>query len=77
MQITVILHSILREKLPAKARGMAVLEFEDGAQVKDVFTRLDLPESVVWAINEQMERDKEHLLHDGDTLRFLRPGAGG
>ncbi len=77
MQITVILHSILREKLPPEARGRAVLDFAEGARVEDVFRRLDLPESVVWAINEEMTRDRERRLQDGDTLRFLRPGAGG
>lgn len=77
MQITIILHSILREKLPAEARGRAVLDLEEGSRVRDILERLDLAPTVVWAVNEQMDRDPDRLLQDGDTLRFLRPGAGG
>jgi hypothetical protein len=77
MQVKIILHSFLREKLPASARGRAVLELEAGACVRDVIARLDLPPGVVWALNERLERDPERLLQEGDTLRFMRPGAGG
>ncbi len=77
MKITVVLHSILRDKLPPKARGMAELEFDRGARVQDVLKHLDLPETVIWAINEKMDNNTSRLLQDGDTLRFLRPGAGG
>lgn len=77
MQVTVILHSILREKLPAEARGRAVFELAEGSRVRDILERLELAPTVVWAVNEQMDRDSDRLLVDGDTLRFLRPGAGG
>jgi sulfur carrier protein ThiS len=77
MHIQVILHSILREKLPVEARGRAVLDLAEGSRVRDVLDRLGLAATVVWAVNEQMDRDPERLLVDGDTLRFLRPGAGG
>ncbi len=77
MRVKVIFHSILREKLPAEARGTAILELDDGARVQDIFDRFSLPDTVVWAINEHMQRDRTLPLKDGDTLRFLRPGAGG
>jgi sulfur carrier protein ThiS len=77
MKVSIILHSYLREKLPPEARGRAVLELPEGARVKDVIARLDLPDHVIFALNEQLERDKEVALQDGDSLRFLRAGAGG
>ncbi len=77
MQIRVIFHSILREKLPTEARGTALLELEEGARVQEIFDRFHLSDTVVWAINDHMQRDRTLLLKDGDTIRFLRPGAGG
>jgi hypothetical protein len=77
MRVSVILHSYLRELLPPEARGMTVLELPDGAKVKDVVARLRLPDHVIFALNEHLERDRELALRDGDSLRFLRAGAGG
>jgi hypothetical protein len=77
MKVSVVLHSYLRELLPPEARGMAVLELPEGATVKDVATRLHLPDHVIFALNERLERDRGVALRDGDALRFLRAGAGG
>lgn len=77
MKVSVILHSYLRELLPPEARGMATLELPEGARVKDVVDRLRLPDHVVFALNEHLERNRELSLKDGDALRFMRPGAGG
>jgi molybdopterin converting factor small subunit len=73
----VVLHSYLREKLPAEAKGQALLELEGGARIGDVIEKLDLPEMVVFALNNQIERDRQRSLKDGDLVRFFRPGAGG
>ena len=77
MKVSVILHSYLRELLPPEARGMATLELPEGARVKDVVARLKLPDHAIFALNERLERDREIVLKDGDSLRFLRAGAGG
>jgi sulfur carrier protein ThiS len=77
MKVSVVLHSYLREQLPPEARGMATLELPEGARVKDVVARLHLPDHVIFALNEQLQRDREIALKDGDALRFLRAGAGG
>ena len=77
MRISVTLHSYLRELLPPEARGLAVLELPEGARVKDVVAQLRLPDHVIFALNERLERDRELPLVDGDALRFLRAGAGG
>lgn len=77
MQIHVTLHSFLREKLAPEARGKAVLELDAPACVQDVIERLGLPEGAAWSLNEQIGRDTGLALHEGDSLRFFRPGAGG
>ena len=77
MKVSVVLHSYLREKLPAEAKGQTVLKLEEGARIGDVIERLDLPAMVVFAVNNQIEREKERVLKDGDLLRFFRAGAGG
>jgi sulfur carrier protein ThiS len=77
MKVSVVLHSFLREALPPEAKGKAELELPEGARVKDVVARLGLPDHVIFALNEKLERDRELALKDGDALRFLRTGAGG
>ena len=77
MKVSVILHSYLREHLPPEAKGAATLELPEVARVRDVVARLGLPDHVVFALNEHLERDRELPLKDGDALRFLRVGAGG
>jgi len=77
MRVSVVLHSYLRDLLPPEARGMATLDLPEGARVKDVVARLQLPDYAIFALNERLERDRELPLKDGDALRFLRAGAGG
>jgi sulfur carrier protein ThiS len=77
VKISVILHSYLRELLPPEARGATTLELPEGAKVRDVVAMLKLPEYAIFALNERLERDRELPLKDGDSLRFLRAGAGG
>jgi sulfur carrier protein ThiS len=77
MKLHVVLHSYLREKLPAEARGEVDLEMPEGSTVADVMAKLGLPEQVVCAINRQLERNRQKLLQEGDEVRFFRPGAGG
>jgi hypothetical protein len=75
--VRVILHSILREKLPPEAHGETVLELPEGSTVRDVIHRLDLPENSLAAVNEQLERSRERVLLDGSVVRFFRPSGGG
>jgi len=77
MKLHVILHSYLREKLPAEARGEVNMEMPEGSTVADVMANLGLPEQVVCAINRQLERNRQKPLQEGDEVRFFRPGAGG
>ncbi len=77
MKVQVILHSYLREKLPAEAKGRAVLELPEGSNIQDVISQLDLPGEVLCAVNGQIEHNLNFQPKEGDELRFLRPAAGG
>jgi hypothetical protein len=77
VKVLVILHSYLREKLPPQTKGRAELEFSPGARVADVFSYLNLPPQVAWALNGKLERDTSLALSEGDEVRVFRQGAGG
>ncbi len=77
IKVKIILHSYLRELLPEEAHGQMVMEINEGACVRHIMEKLQIPEQAVCAVNDQIEPDRERVLTDGDTLRFLRPGAGG
>jgi len=77
MLVTVVLHSFLRDLLPPEAKGTTVLELQAGARVSDVVARLGVPDHALFALNDRLQRDRTLALEEGDTLRFLRAGAGG
>lgn len=77
VRIQVVLHSYLREKLPAQAKGRVALDLPEGATVADVFHRLGLPEQAAWSVNGVLQRDLSLRLAEGDELRVFRQGAGG
>jgi sulfur carrier protein ThiS len=77
MNVQVVLHSYLREKLPPQAKGRAVVELAEGATAAELFERLGLPEHVAWAVNGVIQRDRSRILSDGDEVRVFRQGAGG
>ena len=77
MNITVVLHGILREKLPPETKGRDELTFPEGSTVQDVKARLDIGSGVIMTINDEIEQDRNRILHEGDWVRFLRPSKGG
>ena len=77
MQVTVILHSVLREKLPPELKGKTILELSENATVMDVIRQLDLPKGVSLSLNDEMLQGATHPLANGDTLRFFRQAGGG
>jgi sulfur carrier protein ThiS len=77
MKVSVTLHSFLRELLPPEAQGKTVLELPAGARIADVVAALRLPDHALCALNDELVRDRQRPLQDGDALRFLRAGAGG
>ncbi len=77
MQVSVILHSTLRDKLPSELKGKTTLRLSEGATVMDVIKELDLSQSVKASLNDEILQDIEHPLADGDLLRFFRMAGGG
>lgn len=77
MKVTVILHSVLREKLPPNFRGKTTLELTDGATIMDVVEQLDLPKGISFSLNDEILQELDHPLANGDLLRFFRLAGGG
>ena len=76
MQIQVVLHGILRDQLPSKAKGRTTLEVTDGATVNDVVDQLAIKRQFTAAIaGEEVERT--HILVDGQELHLFKMIAGG
>jgi hypothetical protein len=73
----IILHAILRDKLPLEAHGRADIDMPEDSTIRDVIVKLDLPPGCLCAVNEKIERNLETQLIDGDVLRFFRASSGG
>ena len=77
MQVDVHLHGILRDQLPAEAKGRATINLDNGATVGDLLDRLDIKRRVVIALNDQHETDETYVLRDGDQLSIYTIIGGG
>ena len=77
MQIQIVLHAVLREKLPPQARGRAVLTLPEGAVLGDVLAQLSLDRRVICAVNGRVQRDLSTPLRDGDEVHCFRAAGGG
>lgn len=71
------LHGILRERLPAEARGKVSLELQEGARLADVLLALGIETHFRVARNGTVIEDLSELLTDGDQIDVFRPAAGG
>lgn len=77
--ITVVLYAGLDRYRPAGAQGRhATLELADGARVRDVLRRLDMPDdlSCIPVVNGTWA-GVDRVLRDGETLSLFPPLAGG
>ncbi|GAB4581808.1 MAG: hypothetical protein Fur0022_45590 [Anaerolineales bacterium] len=78
MQITVRLHSVLREKLPAEAKGRATLTLPDGVTVQNLLAHFNLQNNVVGiSVNDELEIETSHPLREGDHVELFRVVGGG
>jgi sulfur carrier protein ThiS len=77
MKVSIRLHGILREKLPAENKGRTNLTLPGGATVKDLLTRFDIQNVVGVSVNEELEIEENHPLHEGDHVEFFRIVGGG
>jgi molybdopterin converting factor small subunit len=77
MQIHIRLYGPLRDRLPAKTKGRTTLDLVEGATVQDIFQKLNLPQTLLVAINNEHQSTTETRLHDGDRVAFFSPVSGG
>jgi molybdopterin converting factor small subunit len=79
MKVKVQLYAILSKYLPSNAENKtAIMEFTDGASVKEILQELKIPEAMpkILLVNgRHAELDKP--LAEGDTLSIFPPIAGG
>ena len=79
MKVKVQLYALLAKYLPSNAENKtAIMEFSDGASVKEILQELKIPEAMpkILLVNgRHAELDKP--LAEGDTLSIFPPIAGG
>jgi len=79
MQIEVKLFATLRDYLPkGSGRFSCKMEVDDQTQVRDILTRLNIPEEMpkIILVNG-VHGKKEQVLKEGDVLSIFPPVAGG
>lgn len=77
MVIHLKLYSILREKLPSEAKGITVLQLEEGATLADILQELGIKRRVVISVNGVHETDRTRQLIDGDEVKLFSSVSGG
>jgi molybdopterin converting factor small subunit len=80
--VQVQLFSRFRSLLPAEAKGRTVVELPAGASVARLLDELDLAGGAhgrvqIVAVNGQRRTDRDHVLHDGDSVRIFPFAVGG
>jgi len=77
LKVHLQLYSVLRDKLPAEAKGRAVFELADGATLADLLGALDIRHTVVASVNGVHEPDRARVLQDGDEVKLFSSVGGG
>jgi sulfur carrier protein ThiS len=77
IRVHVQLYSILREKLPPDANGLAVLQMDDGASLQDLLDEFDIKRRVVISVNGEHETDLLRQLRNGDQVKLFSSISGG
>ena len=77
IDIHIRLYGLLRDRLPAEARGRTRLSLPGGSTVQDVLQRLEIRRLVSFTVNGEVELQESHPLSDGDKVEIFRPSAGG
>jgi thiamine biosynthesis protein ThiS len=76
LKIDVHLHGILRDHLPREARGRTKVQMQHGATVGHLVDQLGIERRVVTAVNNE-EKDRAHILEDGDRVSIFTVIGGG
>jgi thiamine biosynthesis protein ThiS len=77
LRIDVRLHGILRDQLPPQAKGRARIELENGATLGALLEKLGIDRRVVIAVNDEEQKDRTHVLRDGDQVAVFTVIGGG
>ncbi len=77
MKVNVHLHGILRDHLPADAKGRATINLEDGASVGDLLSQLGIKRRVIISLHGNQKLDKTHILQDGEQVSIFTVIGGG
>jgi len=77
LEIHLQLYSVLRERLPAEAKGRAVLQLDEGAMLADILEIFDIHRRVVISVNNEHETDTARSLSDGDEVKIFSSISGG
>jgi sulfur carrier protein ThiS len=77
LEVQVRLYSILREKLPAEARGRATLQLEEGTTVAAIIEQFEIERRVVVGVNGAYERDHSRPVQHGDKVTIFSAVSGG
>jgi sulfur carrier protein ThiS len=77
LEVHVQLYSILREKLPAEARGRTTLQLEAGTTLADILEMLEIKRRVVIGLNGEYERELSRPVQNGDELKIFSVVSGG
>lgn len=77
MEIQVQLYSILRDKLPPKSKGKAILHLNSGSSLQDLLNELGITRQVVISVNSVHEMDTTRQLQDGDIVKMFSSISGG
>jgi thiamine biosynthesis protein ThiS len=77
LEIHLQLYSILREKLPAEAKGRTILKLDEGATLTDLLKQLGIKRRVVISVNDVQESDRSVQLTDGDEVKIFSSVSGG
>jgi sulfur carrier protein ThiS len=67
----------LVDYLPESQYGQTTQSLRDGATVADLLTELNIKRKVVVAVNEDEEKELEHVLVDGDEVLVFTVISGG
>lgn len=77
MRVSVHLHGILRDLLPASAKGRGTVDLPEDATVADLLTVLGIERRVIVAVNGRARVEAGQRLHDDDQVVVYTPVGGG
>ena len=77
MRIHVELMGPLVDYLPESQRGQTTQSLSNGATIADLLNELNIKRKVVVAVNDDEEKELEHVLVDGDEVLVFTVISGG